>query len=77
MAREPNYCFAGKLWTLLRAADGLLAFLVERKANKWKHTWFKKFSKVIPAKKAAQFIQLENQLNAASDLRPATLALIE
>jgi hypothetical protein len=30
-----------------------------------KTSYFKKFGKVVPAKKAAQFFQLENQINAA------------
>ena len=43
-----------------------------------KRTWFKKFSKVVPAKKAAQFFQIENQLNAALDLQlAAALPLIK
>lgn len=46
-------------------------FDLEAKRLKLKRTWFKKFSKVIPARKAAQFFQLENQLNAALDLRVA------
>jgi hypothetical protein len=46
-------------------------FELEAKRLKLKRTWFKKFSKVIPAKKAAQFFQLENQLNAVWDLQVA------
>lgn len=54
------------------------AFDLEEKRLKLKRTWFKKFSKVIPARKAAQFFQLENQLNAALDLRvAASLPLIK
>ncbi len=50
----------------------------EEKRTKLKRTWFKKFSKVVPAKKAAQFFQIENQLNAALDLRlAAALPLIK
>jgi hypothetical protein len=50
----------------------------EEKRTKLKRTWFKKFSKVVPAKKAAQFFQIENQLNAALDLRlAASLPLIK
>ncbi len=53
-------------------------FDLEAKRLKLKRTWFKKFAKVIPAKKAAQFFQLENQLNAALDLRvAASLPLIK
>ncbi|MBL9136142.1 MAG: hypothetical protein JNK85_09755 [Verrucomicrobiales bacterium] len=52
-------------------------FDLEAKRVKLKRTWFKKFSKVIPAKKAAQFFQIENQLNAALDLQlAAALPLI-
>ena len=43
----------------------------EEKRTKLKRTWFKKFSKVIPARKAAQFFQIENQINAALDLQLA------
>ena len=42
-----------------------------------KRTWFKKFAKVVPTKKAAQFFQIENQINAALDLQlAASLPLI-
>ncbi|MCC7377440.1 MAG: hypothetical protein IT581_22455 [Verrucomicrobiales bacterium] len=44
-------------------------FDLEAKRVKLKRTWFKKFAKVVPAKKAAQFFQIENQLNAALDLQ--------
>jgi len=50
----------------------------EEKHTKLKRTWFKKFGKVVPAKKAAQFFQIENQINAALDLRlAAALPLIK
>ena len=53
-------------------------FDLEEKRLKLKRAWFKRFAKVIPAKKAAQFFQLENQLNAAVDLRlAAALPLIK
>jgi len=53
-------------------------FDLDAKRLKLKRTWFKKFAKVIPAKKAAQFFQIENQLNAALDLRvAAALPLIK
>ena len=49
----------------------------EAKRTSLKRTWFKKFSKVVPAKKAAQFFQIENQINAALDLQlAAALPLI-
>ncbi len=43
-------------------------FDLEAKRTELKRTWFKKFAEVIPAKKAAQFFQIENQVNAALDL---------
>ena len=53
-------------------------FDLEKKRTDLKRTWFKKFSKVVPAKKAAQFFQIENQLNAALDLQlAAALPLIQ
>jgi|SRR5262245_24975934 len=54
------------------------AFSVEEKQTKLKRTYFKKFAKVVPAKKATQFFQLENQINAALDVRlAAALPLIK
>ncbi len=53
-------------------------FSWEEKRAKLKRTWFKRFSKVVPAKKAAQFFQIENQINAALDLQlAAALPLIK
>ena len=53
-------------------------FALEEKRTKLKRIWFKKFSKAVPAKKAAQFFQIENQLNAALDLQlAAALPLIK
>ena len=53
-------------------------FSWEEKRTRLKRTWFKKFSKVVPAKKAAQFFQIENQINAALDLKlAASLPLIK
>jgi hypothetical protein len=46
-------------------------FKLEAQRLNLKRTWFRRFSKVTPPKKAAQFFQLENQLNAALDLRVA------
>jgi hypothetical protein len=40
----------------------------EAKRTELKRTWFRKFAEVIPARKAAQFAQIENQINAALDL---------
>lgn len=53
-------------------------FDLEEKRIDLKRSYFKKFSKVVPARKAAQFFQIENQLNAALDLRlAASLPLIK
>lgn len=41
----------------------------EGKRTALKREWFKKFSEVVPPKKAAQFFQIDNQINAALDLR--------
>jgi len=50
----------------------------EEKRVELKRSWFKKFSKVVPAKKTAQFFQIENQINAALDLQlAASLPLIK
>jgi hypothetical protein len=46
-------------------------FALERERTKLKEGWFAKFLTVIPAKKAVRFFQIENQLNAAIDLRLA------
>ena len=53
-------------------------FDLEERRIDLKRSYFKKFSKVVPARKAAQFFQIENQLNAALDLRlAASLPLIK
>jgi hypothetical protein len=44
-------------------------FNLEEKRTQLKRAWFKKFAQVVPPKKAAQFFQLENQINAALDLQ--------
>jgi hypothetical protein len=46
-------------------------FALEHERTKLKEDWFAKFLTVIPAKKAVRFFQIENQLNAAIDLRLA------
>jgi len=43
-------------------------FALEGKRTALKRTWFKKFAGVVPAKKVAQFFQIENLLNSALDL---------
>ena len=53
------------------------AFDLEAKRTGLKRTYFKKFTKVIPAVKAARFFQIENQINLAIDLQiAASLPLI-
>lgn len=54
------------------------ALTLERKRVDLKRKYFKKFAGVITAKKAARFFQIENQINAAIDLRiAASLPLIK
>jgi hypothetical protein len=53
-------------------------FDLEDRRLKLKRVWFDKFSEAISAKRAAQFFQIENQINAAIDLRvAASLPLIQ
>ena len=53
-------------------------FSLEDKRTDLKRKYYKKFSKVVGAKKAARFFQIENQLNAVIDLRvAAALPLIK
>ncbi|MCI0738959.1 MAG: hypothetical protein L0Y72_07935 [Gemmataceae bacterium] len=59
-----------------RLADDALS--LEEKRTALKRKYFKKFAKVITAKKAARFFQIENQINTAIDLRiAASLPLIK
>ena len=54
------------------------SFDIEEKKTDLKRKYFKKFSKVIPATKAARFFQIENQLNMVLDLQvAASLPLIK
>ena len=54
------------------------SFDLEEKKTDLKRKYFKKFAKVIPAKKAARFFQIDNQLNLALDLQvAASLPLIK
>jgi hypothetical protein len=46
-------------------------FTLEEKRTELKRKYFRKFSKVVGAKMTARFFQIENQLNAAIDLRLA------
>jgi hypothetical protein len=53
-------------------------FDLEEKRTDLKRKYFKKFSKVVPAKKAARFFQIENQINMTLDLQlAASLPLIK
>src|SRR5262249_8144799 len=53
------------------------AFAWEHERVKLKEEWYAKFLKVIPAKKAVRFFQIETQVNAAIDLRlSASMPLI-
>jgi len=54
------------------------ALSLEESKTKLKREYFKKFSEVITPRKAVRFFQIENQINAAIDLRiAATLPLIK
>ena len=54
------------------------SFDLEEKKTDLKRKYFKKIAKVIPAKKAARFFQIDNQLNMALDLQvAASLPLIK
>jgi hypothetical protein len=54
------------------------SFDLEAKKTDLKRKYFKKFTKIMPATKAARFFQLENQLNMALDLQvAAALPLIK
>ena len=55
-----------------------VALSLEESKTKLKREYFDKFSKIITPRKAVRFFQIENQLNAAIDLRiAATLPLIK
>ena len=59
-----------------KLADDALS--LEESRTKLKREYFKKFSEVITPRKAVRFFQIENQINAAIDLRiAATLPLIK
>lgn len=54
------------------------SFDLEEQRTALKRKYFKRFSEVVPAVKAARFFQIENQLNMALDLRVAgSLPLIK
>jgi hypothetical protein len=44
-------------------------FELEGKRLDLKRSWFRKFTEVVPATKALKFFQVENQINAALDLK--------
>ena len=73
--------FANQYETMTDADASKLAldvFDLEEKRTALKRKYFKKFSKVVPARKAARFFQIENQLNTALDLQiAASLPLIK
>jgi hypothetical protein len=46
-------------------------FDLEADRVKLKQKWFKKFTAVVPARKAARFFQIENQVDAVIDLKIA------
>ena len=53
-------------------------FDLEARRLELKRTWFDEFAKVVSPKRTAQFFQIENQINAAIDLRvAASLPLIQ
>ena len=55
-----------------------VALSLEESRTKLKREYFDKFSKIITPRKAVRFFQIENQINAAIDLRiAATLPLIK
>ncbi|HEU5072024.1 MAG TPA: hypothetical protein VFV96_16595 [Verrucomicrobiae bacterium] len=73
--------YVGTYQNLTDAQASALAkksFDLEEKRTDLKRKYFKRFCKVVPAKKAAQFFQIENQINAALDLQlAASLPLIK
>ena len=73
--------YVGTYQNLTDAQAGALAkksFDLEEKRTDLKRKYFKKFCQVVPARKAAQFFQIENQINAALDLQlAASLPLIK
>lgn len=74
-----DYALTYEHMTDKQAADlAKRTFAWQEKRVDLKRSWFKKFAKVVPARKAAQFFQIENQLDTALDLRlAAALPLIK
>jgi hypothetical protein len=60
------------------AALAEASLVIDEKRVALKRKYFKKFSEVIPAKKATRFFQVENQINLVLDLQiAASLPLIK
>jgi len=79
LALVKSYLEQGKTMTddqTRKAVDQV--FKLEDQRTELKRKYFKKFSKLVGVKKSARFFQIENQLNAAIDLRlAAALPLIK
>ena len=54
-------------------AEGLIRehFSIEEAKLKLQKRWWKKFKKILPARKAARYYQLENKLDAVVDVELA------
>jgi hypothetical protein len=54
-------------------AEGLIKeyFSIEESTLKLQKRWWKKFTKILPASKAARYYQLENKLDAVIDVELA------
>lgn len=78
IARYANLHNTGTITDQQATALAKESFAYETKRTDLKRKYFKKFTKVIPATKAARFFQIENQINLALDLRvAASLPLIK
>jgi hypothetical protein len=79
LAMIRKYLVTDKTLTEEQARQLAAEFLsLEEKRTALKRRYFQEFAKVITARKAVRFFQIENQLNAAIDLRlAASLPLIK
>jgi hypothetical protein len=79
LAMIRKYLVTDKTLTEEQARQLAAEFLsLEEKKTALKRRYFQEFAKVITARKAVRFFQIENQLNAAIDLRlAASLPLIK
>ena len=79
LANLRDYATNYESMTDVKAAELVKRSLdLEEKRTELKRKYFKKMAKVMPAKKAARFFQLDNQLNMAVDLQvAASLPLIK